>query len=123
MDIEQYNGLNRKPTVCEQLDHLPDQLEDTVEPSTSTLIQEEAKPSIFILFDLPSSEDEQIKTPSLTTPKKQSDSVGSIIDRIEQLAIDDPMTLTTSMTDTTQALTTAPNPAMIGFTGVDRGAN
>ena len=70
LDIEQYNGLDRKPTVQEHLEHLPDQLEDTIEPSTSTLIQEEAKPSIFTLFDLTNPEDDQIKTPSPTTPKK-----------------------------------------------------
>ena len=123
LDIEQYNGLNKKPTIQKHLSHLPNQPENTIKPSTSALIQEEVKPSIFTLFDLPSSEKERIKTPSPITPKKQSDSTRSIIDQIEWLTINNPMTLTTSMTDTTQALTTAPNPATIGFTGVNRGAN
>lgn len=123
LDIEQYNRLDKAPTVQEHLDHLPDQPKDTIEPSTLTLIKEEAKPSVFTLFNLPSSEEERIKTPSTVTPNKQSESAGSVIKQIKQLTINNPMMLTTSMTDTMQALTTTPNPATIGFTGVNRGAN
>ena len=97
LDIEQYNGLRKPPTMQEEIDGFPDQEEDVTEPSTLEVVEQETRPSISAIFDivtpreqpltLQSESEPKTRTPSPTSPAKKSDSEGSIIEQIYQLHI------------------------------------
>ena len=51
LDIKQYHGLAKPPTVQQIIDGLPDQEEDVTEPSTLEVVERETRPSISKIFD------------------------------------------------------------------------